>query len=275
LSPDYSALAYNISCCYALLGESDSAIAWLEKTFELGSYLFREDEDLTSLRSDERFRQLAQQAEQKIEELKNREWLPLIMLPDAYVEDHPYPVVVGLHGFGTNPDDFARALQDPILKEGYIFCCPYGPYIGGTTSFGWGGCEDASERILAAIQHLSKHYLIDEKRVILLGFSQGGGVALCTGFRHPERFAAIISIAGYYDEGLAESLDNAAVLNLPVYMMAGENDFVVESNREAERAMIDRGLKVKLVVYAGMGHAFPPNGREEVIKALTWVELSR
>lgn len=53
--------AYNIACGYALLGEKEKAINWLEKAFKLG---FRNlgraqtDEDLLSLRSDKRFREI-------------------------------------------------------------------------------------------------------------------------------------------------------------------------------------------------------------------------
>lgn len=50
--------AYNIACCYALLGDKENAIKWLEKSFEMG---FRDlehaqtDSDLQSLRGDPRF----------------------------------------------------------------------------------------------------------------------------------------------------------------------------------------------------------------------------
>ena len=257
LRPDYSALAYNISCCYALLGEADSAIVWLEKTFELGSFLFIDDEDLASLQANPRYRDLVQKAEQKIDELKDREWEPVVKVPDQYSGDKEYPVVIGLHGFGTNPIDFAKSLGSAVVDAGYVFCCPYGPFIRGTTAFGWGDCIDAEKRILKSVQYLTKEYNIDDKRVILLGFSEGGGMALCTGFRNPEIFAGIISVAGYYDEVLNEYLEDESLTSMPTYMMIGENDYGVKSNRMAEGLMKDHGLIVNLVVYEGVGHAFP------------------
>lgn len=145
LRPDYSALAYNISCCYALQGEKDSAIAWLQKTFELGSHLFLNDEDLVSLYADPRYQQLAQEAETRIGELKNEEWKPLVYLPLEYTGEKPFPVVIG------------------------------------------------------------------------------------------------------------------------------EHDFQVESNRLAEQIMLSKGMRAKLVIYEGLGHAFPPNSQEKITKALQWV----
>lgn len=56
-----SSAAYNIACCYALLGEKEQALKWLEKSFDMG---FRElehsqtDTDLTSLHDDPRFNRI-------------------------------------------------------------------------------------------------------------------------------------------------------------------------------------------------------------------------
>lgn len=53
--------AYKIACCYALLGEREPALKWLERSFELG---FRDlgraqtDTDLQSLRDDPRYKKL-------------------------------------------------------------------------------------------------------------------------------------------------------------------------------------------------------------------------
>lgn len=50
--------AYNIACCYALLGEKEKAIQWLEKSFDLGYRHLpdaQQDPDLKSLRGDPRF----------------------------------------------------------------------------------------------------------------------------------------------------------------------------------------------------------------------------
>ncbi|MEK6335563.1 MAG: tetratricopeptide repeat protein [Acidobacteriota bacterium] len=50
--------AYNIACCYALLGEKEPALKWLEKAFEMGFRNLdhaRTDSDLDSLHNEARF----------------------------------------------------------------------------------------------------------------------------------------------------------------------------------------------------------------------------
>ncbi|MBV9210004.1 MAG: tetratricopeptide repeat protein [Acidobacteria bacterium] len=53
--------AYNIACCYALLGEKELALRWLDKAFEMG-FRFLEnaqtDTDLQSLHGDARFQKI-------------------------------------------------------------------------------------------------------------------------------------------------------------------------------------------------------------------------
>ena len=56
-----SAAAYNIACCYALLGEKEQALQWLQKSFDMGFRNLSDaqaDTDLQSLRDDPRYRKL-------------------------------------------------------------------------------------------------------------------------------------------------------------------------------------------------------------------------
>jgi tetratricopeptide (TPR) repeat protein len=53
--------AYNIACCYALMGDKESALKWLEKAFEIGFRdleLAQKDSDLQSLHGDPRYTKL-------------------------------------------------------------------------------------------------------------------------------------------------------------------------------------------------------------------------
>ncbi len=272
LRPENSAIAYNISCSYALQGEKDSAFVWLEKALELGMYFFSDDEDLSSLRAEPRYKELEAEGARRIAELGSREWKPVVTLPETHRAGSKYPVVIGLHGFASNPEDFSKVLSAAVTGKGYILCCPYGPDIRGLTAFGWGDCADAQERILAAVEYLKENYEIDTTRVILLGYSQGGRMAFCTGLRNGDTFSGLIMIAGQACGEAGAYADDPDAKRMSVYMMIGEEDYSVESNRAAERLMKEKGMRVKLVVYPDLGHAFPPDPDAEIGKALDWLE---
>ena len=272
LQPENSTIPYNISCSYALLGEKDSAFVWLEKAFELGVYLFSDDEDLASLRAEPKYKELEAEGARRIAELGSREWKPVVVLPETYTAHKKHAALIGLHGFGSNPEDFSKALAAAALGKGYILCCPYGPEIRGLTSFSWGECADAEKQIFAAVKYLSENYEIDTARIILLGYSQGGRMAFCTGLKNGDKFSGMIMVAGHACAEAGACVGDPDAKKMPVYMMIGEEDYSVESNRTAERLMREKGVRVQLVVSPDLGHAFPPNRDEEIGKALDWLE---
>lgn len=272
LRPENSAVAYNISCCYALLGEKDSALVWLEKALQLGVYFFADDEDLESLRAEPRYKELETLGAEKIAELGAREWPPVVKTPGQYADGAVCPAVIGLHGFGTGPEDFAAALAPGVTGAGYVLCCPFGPEIRGVTAFGWGNCADAEQRVLETVEYLARNYRIDTTRIVLLGYSQGGARAFCTGLKNGGVFAGLIAVAGHCCPEVGSYLDAEEAQDMAIYMMIGENDRSVDSNRAAARVMEEKGIRFELVVYPDLGHAFPPNADGEIRKALEWME---
>jgi phospholipase/carboxylesterase len=269
LRPDNAAVVYNIACCYSLNGEADSALVWLARTIELGTYRFSDDPDFEPLHDNLVYKWLVAYAEKRIQELDAVEWLPVIMKPDDFDTTITYPAVIALHGFGSNPVDFAAATKDGVIQNGYLLCCPHGPEIRGRTAFGWGEPDAAEQRVMEALEYLESHYRVDEKKIVLLGYSQGGRYSFYIGLKHSAMFTGLISVAGYYDEELDGLLIEPR--QTKVYMMIGEKDRSFASNRHAENSMGKAGLKVKLVSYPDLGHAFPSDSKTEVSRALYWV----
>ena len=275
IKPDHATVTYNVACCYALMDEKDEAIRWLEKTIELGTYKFDDDPDFENIKETEEFKKLLERANRLLEELKGKEWKPVVSLPKEFKKDRLYPLVIALHGFGSNPVDFSEAMSKPITEKGYILVCPYAPEIRGKTSFSWGyPYELAEERIVEALNEIKKEYNIDSSNVILFGYSQGGSRAYYVGLRNSNLFKGIIVVAGHYREGWNEYLPDASKNRLKVYIMIGEEDPGLESNKKAKEVMESEGIAIKLTVYAGLGHAFPPDSHKEIQKALNWMEQS-
>lgn len=183
--------------------------------------------------------------------------------------------MIALHGFGSNPVDFSEAMSKPVTEKGYILACPYAPEIRGKTSFSWGyPYELAEERVLKTLSEMKKEYRIDSLNVVLFGYSQGGSRAYYIGLRNSNLFKGIIVATDHYKEEWNEYLPDAKKNKLKVYIMIGEEDPGLESNKKAKETMEKEGIAVKFTVYPGLGHAFPPEPHEEIQKALNWIEQS-
>ena len=115
-----------------------------------------------------------------------------VTLPDNYDPDKPARLYVWLHGRqnNTTESEFIFAQQNfrpgnpPVVDVGQIQVDLFGRING----LGWhfGGEADVFEGIAA----MQRRFKIDDKRIILRGFSQGGEGAWHIALHHPDRFAA-------------------------------------------------------------------------------------
>ena len=115
-----------------------------------------------------------------------------VTLPDNYDPNQPTRLYVWLHGRQNNTTEseflFAqqnfRAGNPPVADVGQIQVDLFGRINGEGWHFG--GESDVFEGI-AAIEH---RFQIDDKRIVLRGFSQGGEGAWHIALHYPDRFAA-------------------------------------------------------------------------------------
>jgi len=270
----YAALSYNIACCYSLLNLKDSAIIWVKRTVELGTYEFEEDKDFDNIRDMKEFKRIALRSKELLKEAKKRKWESLIFIPPDYDSSQKYPLFIVLHGYGSSPSDFTRELPIFLTEKGFIFLIPYGTEVHGLTSFSWGDVDKCEEKILKDIEEVKSKYSIDTTRIILLGYSQGGSRTFSLGVRNPEVFKAIITVAGTFnEEEVKDYLNKLKGKDFRLYMMIGGKDRKerIKSNEMAKRLLKQYGAKVHLEIYPEVGHAFPGDPLKEVGKALKFI----
>jgi phospholipase/carboxylesterase len=132
----------------------------------------------------------------------------LTLLPDDYVPEHRYPMIICLHGRGADMRDLA-GLAPAIDSGGYVYVCPNAPVtiaIGpGYTGQAWyepagNPASSAIEQALTAldglIHEVFTEYQITPGQALLLGFSQGGGMTYRYGILRPEMFAGLAILSG-------------------------------------------------------------------------------
>ncbi|HLJ43669.1 MAG TPA: alpha/beta fold hydrolase, partial [Candidatus Binataceae bacterium] len=156
--------------------------------------------------------------------------------------DGPHPTIVAMHGWGSNALDLMGLA--PYLAHGRcLTLCPQGPVeveIGAVNGYGWyqlriGAPPDmvamgqAADRLMRFIDAALERYPVNRRKLIVMGFSQGGVMAYNLAVRHPERFAALIALSTWFPEELAEHAGNLeALAQLPTLVQHGRADDMIE-----------------------------------------------
>ncbi len=182
----------------------------------------------------------------------------LLYLPADYGRDarRVWPLIVFLHGSGERGSDLELLKRHPLPETletdsdfPFIVVSPQLP--GGLT---W---DTQGEVLDALLSQLQARYAVDPRRLYLTGLSLGGAGAWAFGMEHPERFAAIVPIAGFYHLGSKEVPPNIAALrDVPIWVFHGAADISVPlyQSEILVEALLALGGNVRFTVYEGAGH---------------------
>lgn len=276
--PGHAAATYNIACAYSLNNQPDQALEWLSKAVDLGLYSFDGDTDLDNIRSTKRYQDIKNRADKLLKTLKTQVREPVVQTPDRLEPGQTYPLLVAMHGWGGNPVDFSANLKSVADRRGYIVCCPYGPDVMGKTTFGWGVDTTAERVVIETLAKMTAKYPIDQARVVLLGFSQGGGYSFYLGLKHADLFLGVMPVAAaYYDTSWNQYLAHAREKGLRFHILLGGDEPAErrEANLAAIRTLIENGISVSFNVFAGFGHTLPGDAEYEIGRGLDALEHYR
>jgi phospholipase/carboxylesterase len=174
----------------------------------------------------------------------------------------PRHAVIWLHGLGADGHDFQPIVPQLVRPEWppLRFVFPHAPVRPITLNNGlpmraWYDIAgfDLSQRqdepgIRASIGAVSALIAREVERgvpvsnIVLIGFSQGGAVALAAGLRHPQRLAGIVALSSYLPVAERTASErHAANAATPIFMAHGAFDPVVpqvlgERSRDQLRA---------------------------------------
>jgi phospholipase/carboxylesterase len=196
-----------------------------------------------------------------------------------------FPTILTLHGRGANAFDLL-GLAPHICGGKFLIICPQGPLetpiAPDTMGYAWypmslGGSHDVTA-ILSARQKLQnfldeclRRYPIDQKKLVVLGFSQGGVMAYSLALANPERFAALVVLSSWLPRELAAQLSiNESVQSLPTLVQHGTEDHMIEITRARDSVERLRALRLPLTYREyEMGHEIRPRS---LVDLSTWLE---
>jgi phospholipase/carboxylesterase len=182
--------------------------------------------------------------------------------------DGPHPTVFALHGWGASGLDLL-GLAPHLAAGQFRVVCPQGPVavpIGpGMHGYGWfpispgktpdpAAVEDAYAQLSIDLDELPRRYAVDERRLALLGFSQGGVMAYLLALRRRARFAAVAALSTWLPAALAEGV-TPDLAGLPVLVQHGTRDELITVERGRDSVDLLRGWRAEVTYREyDMGH---------------------
>ncbi len=156
----------------------------------------------------------------------------------------------------------------------------------GNNAYRWAGEADVHE----AIEAVRRNYRVDDRRVVLRGFSMGGAGAWHLGLHDPGRWSSVEAGAGFSETIAYAKLENPPdvvrkglhiydavdyalnAFEVPIVGYGGENDPQIRASENIEGALVALGVPMKReglatraegldflrLVGRGMGHAVDP-----------------
>jgi phospholipase/carboxylesterase len=164
----------------------------------------------------------------------------------------------------------------------FLMLCPQGPLetpiSPGAVGYAWypmsmGGPPDIGA-ILSSRKKLQKfldeclaRYPIDEKKLVVLGFSQGGVMSYSLALPQPERFAALAVLSSWLPKELVPelSINSEAAQSLPTLVQHGSQDPLIYLQRARDSVEQLRALRVPLTYREyDMGHEITPRSLSDL-----------
>ena len=220
-------------------------------------------------------------------------------VPAGLEPETPAPLVIGLHGGGSNPTSFLELWAD-VPNADFIYLALQGPYgVAGTPepAFDWAMWPKADPDLMraaadllpayvtSAIEAVRAGYSVDA--VYLLGFSQGAIYSYLVGTQIPDQLEGLVIFGGpglespihspfTAEPALPEWIAPSSIADasdLRVFIAHGRSDPAAEFSlaEESRDVLLRNGYDVTFRPFEG-GHEIPV--QEILAEAADWI-LSR
>jgi predicted esterase len=199
-----------------------------------------------------------------------------VYVPDFYDGEEALPLYVTLHGSGVDERQTIQYVAQTLFdfrmrgKAGrFIVLAPQGR---GLSDWYLG---DAGTDVMECIAHVKTLYNIDEKRIMLDGFSMGGYGAWRLGLSFPEVFKAVVVRSGAVSPPPERGGENILELMRPgipnsyfVVHGAKDNAVPVVNARRAAQKMKETGIDHRYVEIKNAAHS----GYDKWDEILGWLK---
>ena len=248
-------------CLLSLCGRADDVMSVFQQGLDSGLWWAERqflDSDLDAVRDLPEFKRLMTISQEKYEEArKHIERDQTVLVPEA-PESGSYPLLIALHGGAGNKDSNLE-YWDAARQKGWLVLSPQSTQPFHSGAYSWIDGEQGVTELIFYIEKISKEYAIDPKRVVIAGFSQGGGMAIYAALSGKVDVRGFIGIGTYWAD--PDSLTPFARESKSVrgYFVTGEKDRTLDKIREIQKVLKENDIQFTEELHSELGHEFPNN----------------
>jgi phospholipase/carboxylesterase len=192
------------------------------------------------------------------------------------------PLLVLLHGYGSNEDDLFSFAQE--LPDTFLIVSLQAPHAMGSGSFAWYSinfddkngkfsdlkqAKESIDQIAIFIDEIKIKYNTKTNQTFLLGFSQGAILSYSLSLFYPNKVQHVIALSGYINTELIPATISKEI-KTDYYCSHGSVDQVlpVEWARKSKPFLDDLGFQNVYFEYP-VGHGVAP---QNFYSFKTWIE---
>jgi phospholipase/carboxylesterase len=179
-------------------------------------------------------------------------------LPTGYEPNYPYPLLVFLHGHGSN-EESAMRLAPRVSRRNYVAISLRGPLLVGTRQdgrgcFSWGPDGQSGplveDYLIRAVEHTRRNVHVHSERIFLAGVCEGATLAYRFAMSYPEKIAGVIALNGLLPRG-GPLFGLPKVRGLKVFVGHGIANAVAPMAlaRQDAKLLYTAGVDVKMKTY--------------------------
>jgi predicted esterase len=266
-------------CMHALLGKPAEVLAIFREVLDRGDWFppkfLKEDPDLASLQQLPEYQQMVEVCRQRLDEVSSSV-RPELLVREPEKQQKALPLLIALHGNNGNMNNTVEHWSG-ITTHNWLLAVPQSSQIIGPDAFVWDERELGIKEVREHLAKLSSEYPIDPERVVLGGFSMGGGQAIWMALHQSIKTRGFVVLGPYLRAPELEALPTLLASRKPGglrgFIIVGDKDIeCLGVSRKVAEIMQEYDLPCQLEILPDLPHNYPPDFAEYVLKGLAFVE---
>jgi dienelactone hydrolase len=266
-------IAFWKMCLLSLCGRTEAVISVFQQGLDSGfwwSEVQFQDADLDAVRDLSEFKHLVAVSQKKYQEARMHiEPDYEVLLPDAQASGR-YPLLVAVHGRNGNKNSHTE-YWEIARQKGWLVLLAQSTQPLTSSSYCWDDPTQGLEDLLLYYGQVSRQYSIDPQRVIISGFSQGGGMAIYTALSGKTEASGWIAIASFYNDPASLQPLMTDSQHMRGYFITGEKDRSLDNVREVQKVLKENYIQFSEEVHPDLGHEFPQDFEKSFDKAIAFI----